>query len=102
MELANYDAEDLRFRSFVTETAFSLSLTKAMVAEIGLIGNEGTRTNGGNTVAALHRRGLINPDKENWSVIAEWKLSRAGKAVFEVLLVAGLITRAQKPLAEAA
>lgn len=102
MELNRDKAEDLRFQNYVTETAFSLSPSKAQVAELGLIGNEGVRMNGGNTVTALHRRGLVVPDRENWSVIAEWELSSAGKAVFELLLVAGLIGRERKPFAAAA
>lgn len=102
MELNQHEAGDLRFQNHVTETAFSLSLSKAQVAELGRIGNEGVRANGGNTVVALHRRGLIVPDREDWSVIAKWELSRAGKVVFELLLVADLIERERKPFAEAA
>lgn len=102
MRLDRQKAEDLRFQNYVTETAFNLSLTKAMVAEIGLIGNEGVRVNGGNTVTALHRRGLIVTDRQEWSVVADWKLSSAGKAVFELLIVAGLIQRENNSFSEAA
>lgn len=102
MPANRHKAEDLRFQNYVTETAFSLSLTKAMVSELGRVGNEGVRGNGGSTVSALFRRGLITPDRENWVVFANWELSSAGKSVFELLIVAGLIEREQKPLAEAA
>lgn len=95
-------AEDMRFQNYVTETAFSISLTKAQVAELGRIGNEGVRINGGHSVTALFRRGLIVPDREDWSVIAGWKLSSAGRAMFDLLLVAGLVERDQKPFANAA
>ncbi|MEH6505020.1 MAG: hypothetical protein V7786_02005 [Sulfitobacter litoralis] len=95
-------AEDRRFKEYVTETAFSLSLTKAMVSELGLIGSQGPRGNGGHTVNALYRRGLIIPDKEDWAGFANWELSAAGEAVVELLIVAGLVKSEQKPLAEAA
>lgn len=94
--------EDRRFQNYVTETAFSLSLTKGMVSELGLIGSQGPRGNGGHTVNALYRRGLIVPDREDWTGFANWELSTAGKAVVELLMVAGLVSREQKPLAEAA
>lgn len=102
MERNQVSAEDRRFQNYVSETAFSLSLTKAQVVELGMIGNEGTRSNGGRTVTALYLRGLIIPDREDWTVFAKWRLSRAGEAVFELLTVAGLIIREQKPVAKAA
>lgn len=102
MELNRKSAEDIRFQNYVTETAFSLSLTKAQVAELGLIGNEGARINGGHTVTALFRRGLVVPDREDWTVITKWRLSSAGQAVFDLLLVAGLVKRAPKSVSEAA
>ena len=95
-------AEDRRFQNYVTETAFSLSLTKSQVSELGLIGSQGPRGNGGHTVNALYRRGLIVPDREDWTGFANWELSTAGKAVVELLMVAGLVGREQKSLAEAA
>lgn len=102
MDLNRPKIEDQRFQDYVTETAFSLSLSKAQVAELGRISNEPGRVNGGNTISALYRRGLIVPDRENWVGYAKWELSAAGKATFDLLLVAGLISRDRRPYAEAA
>lgn len=90
-------AEDLRFQDYVTETAFSISLSKAQVAELGRIGNEPGRANGGNTISALYRRGLIVPDRDCWGGYAKWELSAAGKATFDLLMVAGLVAYDRRP-----
>ena len=95
-------SEDIRFQNYVTESAFSLSLSKAQVAELGRIGNEGVRANGGHTVASLRRKGLIVPDRDDCHAFANWRLSTAGKAVFDLLLVADLIGVEQKPFTNAA
>lgn len=94
--------EDIRFQNYVTESAFSLSLSKAQVAELGRIGREGNRVNGGRVVDSLRRKGLIIPDRDDSRIIANWRLSTAGKAVFDLLLVADLIGVEQKPFTNAA
>lgn len=92
-------AERKVFGHYVTETAFALSLTKAQINEIVACSHfceaHGVRANGGNTVNALYRKGLIRRVSGH-DILGEYQLTEAGEKVLELLEIAGMVTLAKQ------
>lgn len=87
------------FAAHVTSTAFNLTLSKSMIIRLVMVANSdivsnlyraaGINDNAVEAGQALKRRGLV------WSPNAEfpgiYSLTEAGKLVFELLKIAGLV-----------
>lgn len=85
-----------RFTEYVTSTAFHINLSHAQVRILGLChsyGTTGMLIANHVSMASLHslvRKGLLFHDPV-WNKFGQWKMTDEGRAVCNLLLLAGLI-----------
>lgn len=99
-----------RFSNYVTSMAFNLSLSKAMIVAMAQIANEAPKHCAASywavgapdtaipAMRALQQRGLVYSPDPKWPGAMEF--TDAGKHVFELLKIAGLITHLQNAVNE--
>ncbi len=95
------------FKNYTTSTAFSLSLSRAMIDSLCILDQYGTFYVTRHTYLSLWNRGLIEQDNAAGSDLPETlknqispcvKLTEAGKAIIPLLKLSGLYIKYEMPV----